>query len=106
MAEGARGTRPTASTSDRRFVTVPPIGTGLAPPRRIWEVEAGAVLVALGVLLERHELVCASPCCFAGAVERLLDARTERVRRRVDGPCGGSRCPAADPASRQTIDGW
>jgi hypothetical protein len=105
---------PTAVSSERRFVMIPPRGGSAHAPsddtsRHIWEVEPGALLIALSVLLERSELervflelehedrrgtredcllhdairLCAMPSPFAEAVEQSLDARTRRVRRRV-----------------------
>lgn len=115
MPESPGTMRQAALPSGRWFVPVPPRASGVESPRRIWEVDAGAVLVSLGVLLERQELeavlldtdgenarsyredillhhavrLCGRRCPFAEAVERLLDARTTVVRRRVDG------CPMA-----------
>ena len=97
--------------SDRRFVATPPAGWRPESPRRIWEVEPGAVFVTLGVLIERRELETvfldvegedrsahredvmlrdavrhsARPGRFAEVVERLLDTRTRRVRRQISG---------------------
>jgi hypothetical protein len=106
-----RTARSPALPGHRHFVTVPPIGSGLEPPRRIWDVEPSAVFIVLAVLVERQELDgvflhvaqedrrgcredvllrdaarrCNAPCTFAEAIEQLLDARTRRVRERVGG---------------------
>lgn len=107
--------QPTTMPSERRFVTVP-LTSAVAStleedsPRRVWEVEPGSVLIALGVLVDPPELerlfldnprqdhrgvrgdvllheavrLCGRRCRFAEAVEQLLDARTRRAQRRVD----------------------
>lgn len=80
-------------------------------PLRIWEIDSGAVMLALGVLLEPGELrglllqigrtdasdsrdevvlresvsLCARRCPFAETVERLLEARTRRARHWAHG---------------------
>lgn len=105
----------------RRFVASPPaiaVAAGEAP-RRIWDVDPGAVLVALGVLLDRRELEtlfletlgedqrgvredvllreavghCAGHGAFAEAAEQSLEARTRCARRQADG------CPFSELAT-------
>lgn len=105
----------------RRFVTAltGTLDAACDAPRRIWDVDSGAVLVALGVLLERRELealfletlgedqrsvredvllheavrLCALQCSFAEAVEGRLEARTRCARR------GAASCPFAEMAT-------
>lgn len=96
-------------TSAPRLIPIPPPKAAWEGPRRIWDVDAGSVLVAVGVLVENHELLdlfrslegedrrscrddvllretvrlCGRRGAFAEAVERLLDARTKGLRRSV-----------------------
>jgi hypothetical protein len=114
----------------RRFVPLPVSHVRVRATRRIWHVEADALLVVLGVFLSRGELEglfrdfagedrsgtredlvlaeAASRCARVGrfslAVERLLDERTHEVRRQVD------VCPLAELAglwlrTRETSSG-
>jgi hypothetical protein len=109
----------------RYFLATPPIGEmqnrpkgGLA--RRIWEVDADALFVVVGVLFDRLDLDglfrgsagenttwirddslvldvvsrCLTPSPFAEAVERFLDRRTRCLRRRLGG------CPMYERAAR------
>jgi hypothetical protein len=108
----------------RYFLTTPPTTAGEESPtgglaRRIWEVDADALFVVLGVLSDRRELeslfrdvtgentawirhealvfdavsLCSTPSPFAKAVERFLDRRTRGLRRRLGG------CPMSELAA-------
>src|SRR5262245_621404 len=95
---------------DRHFLALPPRDAEAGPGRRIWEVEPDALVVALGVLVEKQELEalllepggdgwagredvmlaravrkCAAPCAFAETVEALLEARARPVARQLAG---------------------